>query len=85
LGESAVTQAEAKIVGKEIYDYIQDRAKVEGVAFYFHESKFVGWVELGVVKLFGVTYDKSGILADQQEPQVGYLERWKLARAATKS
>lgn len=76
-------------LAEQLYEYVKQRAAVEGVGFKLTLEYFRGFVLLGANPVFGVEYDEKGMIHDYQEPYPGFfiatreeiLGGWKEATA----
>jgi len=63
--------------------YLSARAKHEGVEMQLSDAFFYSGLKVGGRLFFGIIVDDAGRLAeDTQEPEPGFLARWKLQRRA---
>lgn len=68
-------KAEALTVGKELDEYLRFRAAQEDVGYEFTPEFFAIGILKGCKKFFGITYNKMGILADEEQPNL--FSKWK--------
>jgi hypothetical protein len=64
---------------KQLYAYLQARAKAERVPFDLEESFIIKIVLAGVYSFFGATLHDEAIwycLTDEREPSKGFVGRW---------
>lgn len=66
------------MTGDYLHSYIKARAEKEGIGYDLSPSFFREALEGGFSVFFGVLVDERGFpLTDEQEPEPGFLERWK--------
>lgn len=77
LVKKAVKQHQINKV-KHLESYLRSRANREGVAFDLPTSFFVTAMTNGIRLFFGILIDDNGnLLSDNQEPEKGFLAKWK--------
>lgn len=64
--------------GDYLHSYLCARARKEGTSCELSAIWFREHLESGIRHFFGITVDDSGFpLSDEQEPEPGFLDRWK--------
>ena len=70
-----------QLVARQLHEYMQYRAREEDQEYGLNEKFFRKGLKMNPAEIFGISYDRDGLVADNQQP--GLFAIWKNAPKVT--